>query len=83
MAGLLEMREKLKLLYSRNEVFIIPVLKFLLAFVTLTVVNGKLGYMSRVDNLAVVLIVSLSTLRMIPPCSPIVDSTADVSVVFM
>ena len=59
MTGLLEMREKLKLLYSRNEVFIIPVLKFLLAFVTLTVVNGKLGYMSRVDNLAVVLIVSL------------------------
>ena len=59
MTGLLEMREKLKLLYSRNEVFIVPVLKFLLAFVTLTVVNGRLGYMSRVDNLAIVLIVSL------------------------
>ena len=59
MTGLLEMREKLKLLYGRNEVFIVPVLKFLLAFVTLTVVNGRLGYMSRVDNLAIVLIVSL------------------------
>ena len=59
MTGLLEMREKLKLLYSRNEVFIVPVVKFLLAFVTLTVVNGRLGYMSRVDSLAIVLIVSL------------------------
>ena len=36
-----------------------------------------------IDIMYVVLIVSLSTLRMIPPCSPIVDSTADVSVVFM
>ena len=59
MTGLLEMREKLKLLYSRNEVFVVPVLKFLLAFVTMTVVNGRMGYMNRLDNLAVVLVVSL------------------------
>lgn len=53
------MREKLKLLYSRNEVFIVPVIKFLLAFITLTVVNGRMGYMSRLDSLPIVLIVSL------------------------
>ena len=59
MTSLLEMREKLKLLYSRNEVFIVPVIKFLLAFITLTVVNGRMGYMSRLDSLPIVLIVSL------------------------
>ena len=59
MTGLLEIREKLKLLYSRNEVFIVPVLKFLLAFVTMTVINGRMGYMNRLDNLAIVLVVSL------------------------
>lgn len=59
MTSLLEMREKLKLIYSKNEVFIIPVVKFLLAFVALTMVNGQLGYMNKIDNIAVVLIVSL------------------------
>lgn len=59
MTSLLELREKLKLIYSKNEVFIVPVIKFLLAFIALTMVNGQLGYMSRIDNLAIVLIVSL------------------------
>lgn len=60
MTGLLEIREKLKLFYSRYEPFILPVVKFLLAFVTLNAVNGKLGYMAQLDNVAVVLIVALT-----------------------
>ncbi len=59
MTGLLEIREKLKLFYSKYEPFILPVIKFLLAFVTLNAVNGKLGYMTQLDNVAVVLIVAL------------------------
>ena len=59
MTGLLEMREKLKLLYSKNDVFIIPVVKFLVAFITISMINGRMGYMTRVDNLAVVMIGSL------------------------
>lgn len=59
MTGLLEMREKLKLIYSKNEVFIVPVVKFLLAFITLTVINGQLGYMTRLDSLPIVLIAAL------------------------
>lgn len=59
MTGLLEIREKLKLIYSKNEVFIIPMIKFLLAYVSLTVVNGKMGYMNRLDSLPIVLIVAL------------------------
>ncbi len=59
MTGLLELREKLKMLYSKNEVFILPVVKFLLAFILLSVLNGQMGYMSRVDNMAIVLIAAL------------------------
>ena len=59
MTGLLEFREKIKLIYSKNEVFIQPVFKFLLAFLTLSVVNGQMGYMTRLDNMAIVLIAAL------------------------
>lgn len=59
MTELLEIREKIKLYYSRFEVFILPVVKFLLAFIVLLSVNSKLGYMVRLDNMAIVLIVAL------------------------
>lgn len=66
MTELLEIREKIKLFYSRFEVFILPVAKFLLAFVALNTLNDRMGYMTQLegriaqlDNIAVVLIVSL------------------------
>lgn len=59
MTDLLEIREKLKLLYNKYEVFILPLAKFLLAFAALLVLNSKMGYMGRLDNMAVVLIVAL------------------------
>lgn len=59
MTDLLEIREKIKLLYSKYEVFILPMVKFLLAFVALLMLNSKMGYMERLDNMALVLIVAL------------------------
>lgn len=59
MTDLLELREKLKLFYSKNEAFILPLIKFVLAFVTFNTINGRLGYMTRIDNIAVVLIAAL------------------------
>ena len=59
MTALLELRENLKKIYSRNEAFILPVIKFLLSFLVLSIINGKLGYMTKLDNMAIVLIVSL------------------------
>lgn len=59
MTGLLEIREKVKYLYSRFEVFLLPIIKFLLAFIVLNNLNGKMGYMTKIDNLAIVLIVAL------------------------
>lgn len=59
MTALLELRENLKKIYSRNEVFILPVIKFLLGVIVLSIINGKMGYMTKLDNMAIVLIVSL------------------------
>jgi len=60
MTELLELREKIKVIYAKYEVFIQPVIKMLLAFATLSVINGELGYMTRLDNMALVLIASLT-----------------------
>lgn len=59
MTALLELRENLKKIYSRNEAFILPVIKFLLSFIVLSIINSRLGYMTKLDNMAIVLIVSL------------------------
>ncbi|MGN0402317.1 MAG: hypothetical protein ACI4HQ_08670 [Acetatifactor sp.] len=59
MTELLEIKERIKNLYSKYEVFILPVVKFLLAFIVLNMLNGKMGYMTKLDNIAIVLIVAL------------------------
>lgn len=59
MRSLLEIREKVKLLYSRSEFILVPILKFMLAYLTICMVNGELGYMRKLDNLGLVLIVAL------------------------
>ena len=59
MTGLLELREKIKQFYSKTDFLLIPFMKFLLAFVTLLTLNRKLGYMTRLDSMAIVLIVAL------------------------
>ncbi len=60
MTDLLVLREKIKALYGKNEVFILPVVKFLLAFLILNVLNAQMGYMTRLDNMAIVLVVALA-----------------------
>ena len=59
MTGLLEIKEKIKSFYGKYETFILPVVKFLLAFIVLNTLNGKMGYMTKLDNVAIVLIVAL------------------------
>ncbi|MDE5679722.1 MAG: hypothetical protein K2I01_04740 [Lachnospiraceae bacterium] len=59
MRNLLEIKELIRRFYSKNEVFIVPVLKFLLALVVLLNINKQLGYMARINNIAIVLIAAL------------------------
>ena len=59
MTKLLEIREKIKGIYSQYEFFLIPVAKFLLALIAFGRLNSDLGYMARLDSTTVVLILSL------------------------
>lgn len=59
MTNLLVMKEYLKGIYGKYEIYITPVAKFLLAFITLILINRKLGYMNRINSISVVLVASL------------------------
>lgn len=59
MSTLLETKEVLKKTFVKYEAYIVPVLKFLLAFIVLLLINGKIGYMTKLNSVAVVLIAAL------------------------
>lgn len=59
MSNLLEIKEQIKVFYSKYETYIMPVLKMLLAMIVLLCINGQMGYMGKINNVAIVLIVAL------------------------
>ncbi len=59
MTSLLVAKQYLKLFYSKYEVYITPLMKFLLALISLLLINANLGYMNVIDKLPVVLIAAL------------------------
>lgn len=59
MSELLEMKERIKKLYIKNEAYILPLLKFLLAMVLLITINSKMGYMEKIDSFLVVAVAAL------------------------
>lgn len=59
MTNLLVLEEYLKAIYGKYEIYITPAVKFLLALITIRMINGKLGYMSRLNELSLVLIAAL------------------------
>jgi hypothetical protein len=59
MAVLLELRENIKRFYGKFDAVIVPVVRFLAALIVLSRINSRMGYMTRIDSTAVVLIVAL------------------------
>ena len=59
MTGLLVAKQILVTLYSKYEVYITPFLKFILALISLLLINSRLGYMDSIDKMTIVLIVAL------------------------
>lgn len=59
MINLLVAKEYIKNFYGKYEVYLVPLLKFLLALITLTVINNEMGYMTRIDNISIVLMAAL------------------------
>lgn len=59
MTSLLVAKQYLKSFISKYEVYLKPCLKLVLALTALIMVNGKMGYMQKIDNISVVLIAAL------------------------
>ena len=59
MATILEMKEKITRFYGRNELYINPVLKFLLAFVTFLMINQNIGFMASISRTPIALLLAL------------------------
>lgn len=59
MTSLLELKQYIKRFYIKNEVYITYVWKFLLALISISMINSKLGYMQALTNIAIVLMASL------------------------
>ena len=60
MRDLLVVKEKLKKFVGKNEVFILPLLKFLMVFIVMSKINSSLGFMSKLANGGITLIVALA-----------------------
>ena len=59
MKTLLELREKLKIFLSKYDIYIYPVLKFVMALVTFLLINGQVGFMKKLDNPGIALVLAL------------------------
>lgn len=59
MTALLEFKQKIKDLYGEHDGWILPGLKFLLALTVFIGINTKLGFLGKLDNIFVVLILSV------------------------
>ena len=59
MTVLLELKQKIKDFYSEHDVLLLSVFKFLLAFLLFSSINSSLGFMEKLDNIFVVLILAI------------------------
>ena len=59
MEAISELRERILEVYSRFETYITPIVRFLLTLVSLIMINSGLGYMSKLSNVLIVIVVSL------------------------
>lgn len=59
MMKLLLIKDKVKEFYGKYDIYIDPIVKFLLAFVSLGMLKNSLGYMSQLNSMPVILVASL------------------------
>ena len=77
MTALLELKQKIKEIYGQYEMYILPVMKFVLALVYFLWINANMGYMSRLNNVFLVLILALiKTKNTLIPTTPPINTSA-------
>jgi len=52
-------RERIRVLYQKYDIYIMPALKFIFAFIVFQVINGAIGYDARIRRFPIVFILSL------------------------
>ena len=60
MTTLLEIKEQIRGFCSRYEIYLCPVVKSILALVTFLMIRSRLGYMTRINSMTLVLVLALS-----------------------
>ena len=59
MTKVLELRERLCSLYGRYEIYIKPAIRFMVAIVTFMIINENIGYMNKLRNPAIAIVLAL------------------------
>lgn len=59
MTQLLVLKSKMKALYAKYEIAVTPLVKFMMALVTMLTINANIGFMGRLKSLPAVLVISL------------------------
>ena len=59
MTSLVMAKQMIKRFYSKYEAFVLPIIKFLIGLICLSVINKRLGYMSQLNSFVIVLMVAL------------------------
>ena len=59
MLQLLELRERVKNFYQRYDAYLLPIIKFIFAFIAFQTINKEIGYDERLKALPIVLGISL------------------------
>ena len=60
MTTLLEIKEQIRGFCSRYEIYLRPVVKSILALVTFLMIRSRLGYMTRINSMTLIRVLSLS-----------------------
>ena len=59
MEKIFALRQRLKQFFGKYDIYLLPILKFLVMFVVLFLINENLGYMDFLTRLPVMLILAL------------------------
>ena len=59
MAALLEFKEKFKRFYNKYDTYLVPALKFVVALVSFLILNASIGYMTKITNPVIAILISV------------------------
>ena len=60
MTTLLEIKERIRGFCSKYEVYLVPTIKSILAFLTFFMIRSRLGYMTRLNSMTLIIVLALS-----------------------